>query len=259
MRKPYLMILMLTGVSVLSGMHVNPPLEARAFCQQQKSHLHDRAKQGGGKLVEKFKADRSAAYPNLTEIAKRSTAIIIGHTVANRAHLTTDGNFITTDFSVVVKEVTAAEIESAIPEFFDIQAEMVEDIGHEAVEPGVGVGRADLLNNGLRAGSVVLVSLPGGAHRFEDGVTAFLYAGNYRPAENGKTYVFFLDKMGAVSKGWELAGGIQGQFELDFASGKVIPAGTAGHDPLVDRYRDKPIKDLLVELHQAVGNPKHTK
>lgn len=187
---------------------------------QQKGSLHDRAKQSGGKLVEKFKADRSSAYPNLEELAKRSTAIIIGHAIANRAHLTTDGNSVTTDFSILVQEV---------------------------------------VKGNLRPGSVAVVSLPGGGHRFDDGVTAFLYAANYKRAQNGKAYAFFLDKKGAVSRGWQLTGGIQGQFELDSDSGKVTPAGTAGHDPLVDRYRNKPIKDFLVELHKAVGNPKRSK
>lgn len=204
------LMMMLTVVLMLAGMG------GLSLAQQPAGNLHDRAKQAGGRLVEKFRADRSAAYPNLNELARRSTAVVIGRALGHRAHLTTDGNFITTDFSVMVQEV---------------------------------------VKGSLRPGGVVLVSLPGGAHRFEDGVTALLYAGNYRPAANGKTYVFFLDKPGTVSKGWELTGGIQGQFELDLVSNQVVPAGTAGHDPLVDRYRKMAIKYFLVELHQAAGNP----
>jgi hypothetical protein len=204
MRKPYLTLLVLTGVLALSG----PVVSA----QKQKSNLHDRAKQSGGKLVEKFQAERSVIYPNLTELAKRSTAIVIGRALNHRAHLTTDGTFITTDVSVAVQEV---------------------------------------VKGNLRRGSVVLVSLPGGGHRFEDGVTAFLYADNYRPAQNGKTYVFFLDKKGPVARGYELAGGIQGQFELSFESGKVIAGDTVPVDPIVPKYRNKPIKDFLVELHRV--------
>lgn len=185
---------------------------------QQRRSLHDRAQQNGGRLVEKFKADRSSAFPNLEELARRSNAIVVGRALTNRARLTSDGDSITTDFSIVVQES---------------------------------------IKGALRLGSVVVVSLPGGAHRFEDGVTAFLYAANYRPARNGRSYVFFLDRHGPVSRGWVLTGGIQGQFEMDFATEKIIPAGTAGQDPLVDRYKDKTIRSFLVELHQAAGNHRH--
>ena len=148
--KPYIVTLMLSAALILSSTGVGA----------QSGNLHDRAVRGGGRLVEKFRAERSVIYPNLAELVRRSNAVVIGRVSNHRQHLTTDGNSVTTDVSVVVQEV---------------------------------------VKGNLRPGGVVLVSLPGGAHRFEDGVTALLYADNYRPARNGKTYVFFLDRRGPVS------------------------------------------------------------
>ncbi|HEU4390162.1 MAG TPA: hypothetical protein VFV34_20340 [Blastocatellia bacterium] len=185
--------------------------------QQPGGSLHDRAKQQGGRLVEGFKADRSVVYPNLTELARRSTSIVIGRTLTNRAHLTTDGNFITTDCSVGVQEV---------------------------------------LKGSVRRGSVVLVSLPGGSHRFADGVKATLTATNYRPAEKGRTYLFFLKEKGAITKGLELAGGVQGLYDLDFAANTVVPADVVPKASIVQWCRNKSIKEFLVELHRAVGKAK---
>lgn len=208
MRRYELMLKLGVAVSLLV-------LLGRVQAVAQQQNLHDRASKNGGRLVEQFKADRSSAYPNLQEIARRSNAIVIGRAIANRSRLTADGKTVTTDFSIAVQEV---------------------------------------IKGTLRPGSVVVVSLPGGPHRFDDGATAFLYAANYRPARNGKTYLFFLDRQSPLTRGWVLTGGIQGQFELDFRSGRIIPAGTAGHDPLVDRYRNKSIRAFLVELHVATGN-----
>lgn len=201
--KHYIVTLVLGAALVLSI----------ASAGAQNGNLHDRAARGGGRLVEKFRAERSVIYPNLAELARHSNAIVIGRAVNHRERLTNDGNSVTTDVSVVVQEVAKGN---------------------------------------LRQGNVVRVSLPGGAHRFEDGVTAVLYADNYRPVRNGKTYVFFLDRRGPVSRGYELTGGIQGLFELSFDSGKVIPADTMPVDPIVRQFSNATIRDFLVELHRAV-------
>lgn len=212
MTKDSLIRLTLIGALVISGLSFNPSLDAGTRAMQQQGNLHDRAVHSGGRLAEGFMAERATIYPNVTELARRSSAIVIGRAAHRRDHLTSDGNSITTDVSVVVQEV---------------------------------------VKGNMRTGSVVLVSLPGGAHRFEDGVTAFLYAKNYRPAQNGKTYVFFLDRRGPVSRGYELTGGIQGQFELDFASGKVVTGDTVLIDPVVHQQGNQLIKSFLVELHTA--------
>ena len=189
-------------------------VKSRVRGQQPQGSLHERAKQNGGKLAAKIRTDRSVIYPNIEELAKRSELIVVGRTLSHRSHLTADGTSITTDFWVLP---------------------------------------LDFVKGQIKRGELVLASLPGGAHKFSDGTAALLKAITYNEAQNGKTYVFFLKGIDASSKGHELVGGAQGQFELDLTTGEVEPADTDSSDPVVIKYKGKPAKEFLAEIHSFVG------
>jgi len=125
-----------------------------------------------------------------------------------------DGKFITKDFSVMVQEV---------------------------------------IKGNLRGGSTIVVSLPGGSQRFDDGTYIFLSPRKYTMAQDNRTYVFFLKNKGTTYAGHELSGGIQGQF--DITNGKVEAADQLD-DPVVVKYQGMTIGTFLAQIHSAVGSNK---
>ncbi|HLG17504.1 MAG TPA: hypothetical protein VJH03_23875 [Blastocatellia bacterium] len=177
--------------------------------------LHDRAKDAGGKLIYPYDADRSVVYPNVEELAKHSDLIIIGRTVGHRARLTADGMVVTRDFLVKTQEVIKGDI-----------------------QPGLGIA----------------VSVPGGSYRFPDGVYVYVRPRDYLDAKDGKLYVFFLRAKGSLTKGHQVAGGVQGLFEL--TDGGVQPADLVADDPVVVKYKGKKGADFLAEIHRAVNKGK---
>jgi hypothetical protein len=183
--------------------------------------LEERALRNGGQLAQQFAADRSVVCSNLQELARRSPIVVIGTTLRHRSRLTPDAKCVNSDFAVSVQEV---------------------------------------LKGQLRPGSVITVSLPGGGHRFPDGASVFFYPSNYRLTINDRVYAFFLRAGGKDTLGrgplYELALGVQGQFELDRGTGMVIPSVRMPNDPIATRYKDMAITRYLLELHQAVGKRK---
>lgn len=115
--------------------------------------LYDLARKNGGKLVVIFKANKGNGSGDLVALAKQSEAVVIGRVLAQRAHLTPDGTFITTSLHVVIQEV---------------------------------------LKGDLTTRRTISVRLPGGAHRFPDGTSVQLHCMNYRETRNDGTYAFFL-------------------------------------------------------------------
>src|SRR2546427_2071838 len=97
--------------------------------------LNERAKGAGGKLLWRYSPNRGVIYSSVEELAKQSDIIIIGRTISHRSHLRPDGKFITKDFSVRVLEVFKGEI---------------------------------------AMGTLIDVSLPGGAYKFPDGSVALV-------------------------------------------------------------------------------------
>src|SRR5258705_9149995 len=96
--------------------------------QHPRETLHDRAKKAGGKLVWRYRPNRNVIYSNIEELAKRSSIIVVGRTLDQKGRLTRDGKFITQDVTVKVQEVIKGDVPNGHP---------------------------------------LLVSLPGGAYRFD--------------------------------------------------------------------------------------------
>jgi hypothetical protein len=175
--------------------------------------LHDLAKANGGRFTVEIQADGEPHYPGVTELAKASDVIAIGTPIGLQTRLTEDEKSITTDFQLRV----------------------------QAVEKG----------NFMENAPHVLVHLRGGQYLFPDHTMAFVSVKDYRPVESGRVYIFFLRKS-PEGDGFELTGGIQGQFEFDFGKGTVIPGDLTTSHAIVARYREMAIKSLLTEVHKGV-------
>jgi|WetSurMetagenome_2_1015567.scaffolds.fasta_scaffold164126_3 hypothetical protein len=191
--------------------------------------LHDRATAAGSHLVEPLTAG-DIPIATLSELASRAPVVVVGRVLGARSRLAPDGRGIVTEVAIHV---------------------------HESLRGGASLG------------SLVYFRVPGGSHRFADGRTAKQVVPGFRSFRMGATYVLFLRPIrpavdepaavraardsGAYRAQYELASGPQGQFELLFEGGTVVP-GPGGKDhPLVFRYADMAVSDFLVELHRAIG------
>ncbi len=178
-----------------------------------KPTLHERAKKAGGKLVLKYKPNRGTVYPNVEELAKRSDMIVVGRILSHKSSLSADERFITQDFLVKVHEVIKGE---------------------------------------LTSGASVLLSIPGGAHRFPDKVFAVMAPVGFKQPEDGGLYVLFLKtkEKGSAFKGQRLVSEDQGLFAL--TNGIVEPADLTADDPISVKYRKMHPASFLREIHKAV-------
>ena len=203
------------GLMLLAVVALAGAMSSSVFAQNPRETLHERTKKAGGKLVWRYRATRSLIYPNVEELAKRSDVIVVGRTLGHRPSLSPDGKFITNDFLVKVQEVIKGDL----------------------------------------ADRSIVISVPGGAQRFPDGTYAALMPVNYKQAEDGRTYVFFLKKKsGSVFKGHMLASETQGLFALK--DGKVEPADSVRSDPVVVKYRGMGAASFLAQIHMAVPRKK---
>lgn len=192
---------------------------AEVFAQTAKPKvtLHDRVKKANGKLVLKYKPSRATVYPNVQELAKRSDLIIVGRVLSHKSNLTQDERFITQDFLIKV---------------------------HEMIKGDLARGRS------------VLLSMPGGTHRFSDGGYAAIMPVGYKHPEDGGIYVFFLKSKDKNStyNGQRLVSERQGMFAL--TAGTVQPADLAVDDPMNLKYREMTAASFLKEIHKAVPRKK---
>lgn len=195
-------------VTVLAVLALLPAGGLTGRAQRSEPTLHERAKKAGGKLGVVYEPDHKAFSHDLEKLARRSDVIVVGRPLSNRGTLSPDGKSVMQDYRVRVQGVIKGDV------------------------PG---------------GSTITVSLPGGGYRFTDGMFVSVRAKDYRQAENGKLYVFFLNAKGS---GYKLAGGTQGLFNL--ADGTVEPASSSRNDPLVTKYKGADPGTFLKELRDAV-------
>lgn len=181
--------------------------------KKPKVTLYDKAKKAGGKLVVTYKPNRGTIYPNIEELAKRSDMIIVGSVLSHKSSLTPDERFIAQDFLVKV---------------------------HEVIKGDLARGRS------------VLVSFPGGTHRFADGTYAAIMPVGFKQPEDKGIYVFFLKSKtkGSAFNGQRLVSERQGMFAL--TKGTVEPSERAPDDPMNVKYREMPAASFLREIHKAV-------
>jgi hypothetical protein len=190
-----------------------------AMAQHPRATLHERAKKADGRLVWRYRPNRSVIYSNVEELAKRSDIIVVGRAIGQRPRMRPDGNFITEDFQVRVQ---------------------------------------DVIKGDLPSGQSIVVSMPGGAQRFRDGSVAAVIPTGVRRAEKGGTYFFFLRAKRGKSafKGYLLASATQGLFALK--EGRIEPADRVASDPVVAKYQGMSLGDFLRQVHMAAPRKKKT-
>jgi hypothetical protein len=206
--------LTLFGVIVLSICACVPLLgQSKSQPVNARKTLHEQAKKAGGKFVLTYRPSRTTIYPNIEELAKRSDLIVVGRTLSHKASLTSDESFITQDFLVKVQEIIKGD---------------------------------------LSKGTAILVSLPGGTHRFADKTFVAIMPAGYTPIKDGGIYVFFLKskKKGSIFRGLRPVSENQGMFALTNA--KVEPADSVTNDPVSLKYRDMSSGAFLQQIHKAV-------
>src|SRR5438270_13329157 len=118
-----------------------------------KKTLYEQAKKNGGRVVLTNRPSRATIYPNIEELAKRSDLIVIGRALGHKSNLTPDGRFITQDFLIKVQEI---------------------------------------IKGNLAKHQSVLISSPGGTHRFADGTYVAVMSKGYKQLEDKGLYVYFL-------------------------------------------------------------------
>lgn len=188
----------------------------QTYAQLQTSTLYDLAKNNGGHLNQGFKAERPMSIPDIETLVQYSACVIVGHVTKTRAGLTQKGTAVTSEHSIEVDRV---------------------------------------LKGNLNVGAVVIVKTMGGMLRFADGVTVDQYATDQGPLRTNKTYLLFLSTMNeSIVIRYELTGGMQGQYKLDYeGSGQVIPADLDNTYPVAHQYNKAKISDFLNDIYSAVG------
>lgn len=123
---------------------------------------------------------------DLESLAAHSGSIIIGNPIDSTAHLSADGQLITTWYRIQI-----------------VQA----------------------LKGKLQPGETVTVSLPGGKLVFEDGTSAEIKTPDLEGMQNGQTYILFLSPMLRERGAYGVIGGSQGLFEIESKSRRIRPNG----------------------------------
>ena len=97
-----------------------------------------------------------------------------------------------------------------------------------------------------------MITMPGGAHRFDDGSYAVVEPIGQRKPENQDISVFFLKSPGTgeEAKGLRLSSEAQGMVGL--TGGQAEPSSVNARDPFVARYKQMGAADFLREVHKAV-------
>lgn len=195
------------GFAALAALALFAASGTTGSAQRTGPTLHEQAKRAGGKASVVFEPEPQSFSSDLASLTRRSDVVVVGRPLSNRGTLDPDGRAVTQDYRVRVQGI---------------------------------------VKGGLTLGTIIAVSLPGGGYKFRDGSFVSVHAKDYRQAENGKLYVFFLDAKG---DGYKLAGVTQGLFRLT-PDGKVEPASTSSCDPLA-RYKGAEAAAFLKELRAA--------
>lgn len=121
---------------------------------------------------------------DLESLTKNSAVVVIGTPLSSVCRLTPDGEQITTEYQINIKEVIKGNV---LPD------------------------------------EKVNLSLPGGTVVFEDGTSAEIRTPDFERLENGKTYILFLSRKKGAADSFVATGGAQGLFELPADKSGVKP------------------------------------
>lgn len=180
--------------------------------------LREKAKQSGS-YSESQGPKRTRAFEDLGDLVKHSAAVIIGTPQSNTPTLSGDGQSISLAYSVRVEYV---------------------------------------YKGALQEGSTVVVSLPGGRLKFNDGSTAEIQTPWLKKMQNGKTYALFLNQDGANGS-FITTGDAQGIFEIPTTAGSnVVQSHSGVNGDATRKYHGRSVKAFLQELRQVTKKPLRT-
>ena len=182
--------------------------------QEPKGKLYRLAKQENkAHAILTFQSDRGMIAPNIRQLVRRSTDIIVGKVLINRAYLNDEGDEIYKFINVFVQVVYKGAIANR---------------------------------------SRIEVKQLGGSWLYNDGTVLTWQPGDALLTTNGKSYVFFLVK-DKENQYFVPSQGVQSVFELDFGTSSITPTDLNKRDPVVIKYKNAPIQDFLNEIRSTVS------
>ena len=162
-----------------------------------------------------FIPDRSVIAPNVRQLSRYSTEIIVGRVVENRSYLNNEGD--------------------AIHKYLTV---LVQDSIKGSIDPGL----------------VIQIQQFGGSWLYSDGLAVTWMPVGEVIAQDGKSYVFFLNNGKAeYAEHYLTTLGAQGVFELDFELDVIVPTDLNKRDPVVRKYTNVSITDFFDEINSVVN------
>lgn len=176
--------------------------------------LKERAKQVG-RYISDQPPNRVGAFVGLSDLARNSSAVIIGIPQENVSALSPDGRSITIDYKVRVMYV---------------------------------------YKGAAREGDIVTVSLPGGRVGFDDGSTAEIRTSWFKKMMDGKAYALFLTATPRPGI-FVTTGEAQGLFEVPKRAedGMIVQAHTGLLNDPVAKYHNGDAREFFKELRRVTG------
>lgn len=146
-------------------------------------------------------------------LTKNSLAVVTGIPMTSSTQLSSDGQLVTTSYTVAVQEVIKGDISPA---------------------------------------SSINVSLPGGIIEFGDGTSAEMKTPGFDKMENGRTYLLFLSEDTPNSGSLVLTAGPQGLFEIP-ADRKTVKAHGRQTDPATKESKNLSADTFLNNVRQQAA------
>lgn len=190
--------------------HANADVDPRTVKEAFRRGGFKEAAKIRGHYVSTFDPHWDWARFDIEALTKNSLVVVVGVPSKDKARLSPDGDMITTDYNIAIKEVIKGDAEPR---------------------------------------ATITVALPGGRVTFEDGSTAELQTPGLEEVVNGSTYIFFLSDRGIGDNVYMLTGGPQGLLELP-TDGSSVKSYGRSTDPVVKQAKDKNAEIFLKEVRK---------
>ncbi|HEY2961852.1 MAG TPA: hypothetical protein VGJ37_05515 [Pyrinomonadaceae bacterium] len=177
--------------------------------------LREKAKKQG--VFRELQQPKSTTvYADLADLVNNSAAVIIGTVQKNTPVLSTDGKSLSLDYAITVEYVYKGRI---------------------------------------KRGTTIIVSLPGGRMKFEDGSIAEIMTPWFKKMQNGKTYALFLQPEGGSSR-FITTGEAQGVIEIPTTpEDRTVKTHSGLPNQTIRKYNGQDVKVFFRELRQVTGKP----
>jgi len=216
MRRPTLVVVSacIALISASSWAQSNVKRERMARISQllaEPDGLHKAAVYNGGYFRQSVERHGLVAYRDLASLAGASDAVLVGQILENKCMLSSNGQYVVTEYSVRAEEV---------------------------------------LQGVVRPGSVLKIRMPGGRFTFPDGVTVEEDHASVRGMMDGRRYLLYIKYVAAEQSYYPPAIDGQGVFELHPDGRTVISHANRRIDPLAAKSEVQQA-DLLKEARET--------